>query len=224
MGDPGSVVGTEGDLPGQTVLQPSTIPACHHCPPQTEAGLKIAQQLLCSLLQNPAPAPLSLICFAVCFFLCGATVPHPLQSALKSIPPVHSTDSLPSGLAGCVTRATSLQKHPCARQSCSCSASHPGLVQSFSDSGKSVPLQGTTTPFSRSHSGVAGREVTILLTSHFSASTWRGSWDGADAQRTQLRACWSLTATGWQLLFTARNVFRHPDLFPPRHLLVFLPR
>lgn len=55
------------------------------------------------------------------------------------------------------------------------------------------------TPFSRNHSGVAGW-VTILLTSHFCASTWTGPWDGAGAQRTQLRACWSLDGSCFSLL------------------------
>lgn len=56
--------------------------------PSSERGRtgKCAQQLRCSLLQKPAPTPLSLICFAVCSFLCGVTVSRSLQTALKSIP------------------------------------------------------------------------------------------------------------------------------------------
>jgi len=72
------------------------------------------------------------------------------------------------------------------------------------------------TPFRRNHFGVAGREVTVLM-SYFSARTRRGTRDGAEphAQGTQFKAHWPQTAAGWQLLSTTTDIFRHPHLFSP---------
>lgn len=97
-------MGTEGDLPGKTVLQPSTIPVCHHYPPQREAGLKTAHSSCCApSCKTPAgsaPTPLSLICFAICSFLwCYSSSPSPKHTEINP-PECTAQTNLLQGLQG----------------------------------------------------------------------------------------------------------------------------
>lgn len=136
-------VGTEGDLPGETVLQPSSIPVCHYCPSRRKAGPKTCAAAAAQSLGKPLARQhrvstntplLDLVCYLLLFMSSCSSLTSPKCTEINLTDCTLQT-TLPAGLVGCLAleswpNLVSLQIHTptCQAELAPSSASHFLLV------------------------------------------------------------------------------------------------
>lgn len=162
-------MGTEQGLPGETVLQPSTIPVCPCCPSRRKAVLRTCMATSAQPLKKNTAK------------WCGisASTPRPgLVCSLLLFNPtafmVPQQPVLPAGPAGCVAQGARPKLAALLATLCSTELSQPRICAPLCpcSSPYSVPCQQgrspdkrqchkLSVPLCREHSAVAGREVAV---------------------------------------------------------------